>query len=158
MVLSRWSQILGRPELNHGVPEVAAAVFDDDFSGTGNWPFNTAYAGNFAGLRGYVSRFEDVNELEDWIAAGIPVVLSARWDLLRPGRTDTGNGHLMVCIGFTPDGDVVCNEPAAYLRTGRVQQVYHREDVRRAWARSKNTVYLIYPVGAKLPANRYGHW
>jgi hypothetical protein len=158
MVLARWSQLLGRPELNRDVPEVAAGVYDEDYSGTGNWPFNTAYASHFAGMRGFVTRFEDVNELEDWIAAGIPVVISARWDLLRPDRQDTGNGHLLVCIGFTPDGDVVVNEPAGNLKTGHVRQVYRREDVRRAWAKSNNTVYLIYPIGARLPANRYGHW
>lgn len=158
MVLSRWSQVLGRPELNQDVPEVAAAVYDEDYSGTGNWPFNTAYAGSFAGMRGFVTRFDDLDELEDWIAAGIPVVISAPWDLLRPGRKDTGNGHLLVCIGFTADGDVVVNEPATNLKTGCVRQVYHREDVRRAWSKSNNVVYLIYPVGAKLPANRYGHW
>jgi hypothetical protein len=158
MVLARWSQVLGRPELSREVPEVAAGVFDNDYSGTGNWPFNMAYAGSFTGMRGYVTRFDDVDELEDWIVAGIPVVISARWDLLRAGREDTGNGHLLVCIGFTRDGDVVCNEPATNLKTGHVRQIYLRKDVRRAWASSNNTVYLIYPVGAKLPANRYGHW
>jgi hypothetical protein len=27
-----------------------------------------------------------------------------------------------------------------------------------AWAVSKNAVYLIYPEGAKLPKDRFGHW
>ncbi|MGA2868882.1 MAG: C39 family peptidase, partial [Verrucomicrobiota bacterium] len=54
MVLSRWSEVLHRPELNVDVPEVAARVYDDAFAGTGNWPFNTAFAGGFPGLRSYV--------------------------------------------------------------------------------------------------------
>jgi len=158
MVLSRWAGVLNRPDLEHDVPEVAAGVFDDDYSGTGNWPFNTAYAGSFSGMRSYVTRFDDLSELEDWIAAGLPVIISARWNLLLPGRPDTGNGHLVVCIGFTENGDVVINDPATNLKKSHVRHIYRRENVQRAWANSQNTVYLIYPEGLKLPVDRYGHW
>ena len=158
MVLSRWSEVLHRPELNVDVPEVAARVYDDAFAGTGNWPFNTAFAGGFPGLRSYVSRFADISELEDWIADGIPVVISAPWNLLQPGRQDTDSGHLVVCIGFTRDGDVVINDPATNLKKDRVRHVYQRANVIRAWAASHDTVYLIYPIGAKLPDNHDGHW
>jgi hypothetical protein len=105
-----------------------------------------------------VTRFNGLSELEDWIAAGIPVVISAPWNLLQPGRQDTGNGHLVVCIGFTKEGDVVINDPATNLKGDRVRHVYRRANVIRAWATSHNTVYLIYPAGAKLPDNREGHW
>jgi hypothetical protein len=158
MVLSRWAAVLHRPELKVDVPVVAAKVFDDDYGGTGNWPFNTAFAGSFPGMRGCVSRFDDITELEDWIADGIPVVISAPWNLLQPGRKDTGHGHLVVCIGFTKDGDVVINDPATNPKRGTVRRIYRRANVIRAWATSHNTVYLIYPVGAQLPDNRYGHW
>jgi Peptidase_C39 like family len=158
MALSRWAEVLQRPELKVDVPEVAAKVYDDDYAGTGNWPFNTAFAGSFPGMRSYVSRFDDISELEDWIADGIPVVISAPWNLLLPGRKDTGNGHLVVCIGFTKDGDVVINDPATNLKKDSVRHIYRRANVIRAWAASHNTVYLIYPVGAQLPDNRYGHW
>ena len=60
MVLSRWAQVLHRPEMDLTVPQVAAAVYDNDFAGTGNWPFNTAFAGSFDGMRGYVTRFDDI--------------------------------------------------------------------------------------------------
>ena len=56
--------------------EVAEAINDPVFDGTGNWPFNTAYAGAFPGLRAYVTRLNDVSELEKWIAAGVPVIIS----------------------------------------------------------------------------------
>lgn len=159
MVLARWSKIMDRPEMNLDVPEVAAKVYDPSFGGTGNWPFNTAFAGSFEGMRGYVSRFDDISELEDWIQDGIPVVLSTRWDLLKPGRKNTGSGHLIVCIGFTKDGDVVINDPATHLDRGdSVQHIYKRADVIHSWGTSHNTVYLVYPVGAKLPKNRYDQW
>lgn len=158
MVLARWAEILNRPELNLDVPVVAAKVYDDAYVGTGNWPFNTAFAGSFPGLRGCVTRFDDISELEDWIADGIPVVVSARWDLLRAGRSDTGNGHLIVCIGFTKAGDVVVNDPATDLKKDSGRHIYQRADVLRSWQTSHNTVYLIYPVGARLPENQHGHW
>jgi hypothetical protein len=150
---------LHRPELNVDVPRVADSIFDSSFDGTGNWPFNTAYAGGFEGMRAYVTRFSDISELEDWIAAGIPVVISAPWHLLQPGRSDTGNGHLTVCIGFTETGDVLINDPAANLQKGQhVRHIYTRQNVINAWRESKNTVYLVYPESAKIPADPYGHW
>jgi hypothetical protein len=159
MVLSRWAEILNRPEMNLTVPEVAADVYDDSFAGTGNWPFNTAFAGSFSGMKSYVTRFDDLSEVEDWIATGIPVILSARWDWLKPGRPLDDNGHLIVCIGFTEKGDVVINDPATRLDRGEsVRHIYKRADVIHSWTQSHNTVYLVYPVGAKIPANLYGHW
>jgi hypothetical protein len=158
MALAHWAEILHRPELNLDVPEIAAKVYDVDFGGTGNWPFNTAFVGGFPGMRSYVTRFDDISELEDWIATGIPVVISARWDLLQAGRENTGSGHLIVCIGFTKDGDVVVNDPATNLKKDSVRHIYKRADVIKSWRTSHNTVYLIYPVDAKLPENRNGHW
>jgi hypothetical protein len=159
MVLTRWSDVLRRPELNVDVPQVAAAIFDSGFGGTGNWPFNTAFAGSFQGMRAYVTRFSDISELEDWIVAGIPVIISAPWHLLQPGRADTGSGHLTVCIGFTETGDVVINDPATNLQKGQhVRHIYTRQNVINAWRQSRNTVYLVYPESAKTPADRFGHW
>lgn len=159
MVLTRWGDLLHRPEMTLDVPGVAAAVYDPGFGGTGNWPFNTAYAGSFPGMRAYISRFSDLSEVEDWIAAGMPVILSARWDLLAPGRKPTGSGHLVVCIGFTKDGDVVINDPATNLQKGqKVRHIYTRDNVIAAWKESHNTVYLIYPEKARIPSDRFGHW
>ena len=159
MVLSRWAEILQRPEMNLTVPDVAAKVYDHDFKGTGNWPFNTAFAGSFSGMKSYVTRFDDISEVEDWIAAGIPVILSGRWDWLQPGRPFDSDGHLIVCIGFTKNGDVVINDPATRLEKGEsVRHIYQRADVIHSWTKSHNAVYLVYPENAEIPANRYGHW
>ncbi|MEO6183501.1 MAG: C39 family peptidase, partial [Verrucomicrobiota bacterium] len=158
MVLMRWSEVLQRPDLNVDVRECAAGVYDKNY-GTGNWPFNTAYAGRFAGIRAYVTRFTDISELEDWIASGIPVIISAPFHLLESGRKDTGSGHVITCIGFTKTGDVVINDPATNLNKGqKVRHIYKRENVINAWKKSNNTVYLVYPASAKIPKNRLGHW
>ncbi len=159
MDLALWSEVLHRPEMNLTVPQVATNVFDASYDGTGNWVFNTAFAGSFDGMRSYVTRFDDLAEVEDWIAAGIPVILSARWDWLRPGRPLDAAGHLIVCIGFTKNGDVIMNDPAAHLDRGQtVRQIYKREDVLRSWSHSHHAVYLVYPTSAKIPENRYGQW
>jgi hypothetical protein len=159
MALARWSEILNRPEMDLTVPRVAADVYDAGYDGTGNWAFNTAFAGGFSGMKSYVTRFDDLAEVEEWIAAGIPVILSGRWDWLRPGRLPDAAGHLIVCVGFTENGDVIANDPAAHLDRGQtLRQIYKREDVMRSWSHSHHTVYLIYPTTAKIPENRFGHW
>jgi Peptidase_C39 like family len=157
MVLERWAKVLHRPKMNLDVPAVAAAVYDDAYDGTGNWPFNTAFAGSFKNMRAYVTRCSDISELEDWIAAGIPVIISAPWAMLEPGRPPTGSGHLTVCIGFTKDGDPVINDPGTNPKKS-VRHIYKRENVIRAWATSHNTVYLVYPTSAKIPKNLFGDW
>jgi hypothetical protein len=159
MVLAYWGKILRRPELDVPVPQVAAAVYDSDYAGTGNWPFNTAFAGGFPGMRAYLTRFDDLDEVEQWVAAGIPVILSVRWDLLEPGRPVDTDGHLVVCTGFTERGDVIVNDPAARLDRGEsVRRIYRRKNVLAAWAHSMNTVYLVYPEEAHIPVAASGHW
>ena len=159
MVLARWGSISNRADWNLEVPEVSAGVADHGSKlRTGNWSFNSAFAGSLVGMRAYVTRFSDISELEDWIAAGIPVIISARWDLLRDGRPDDFNGHLTVCCGFTENGDLVINDPGTDTKVESVRHLYQRENVRRAWATSHNTVYLVYPENAKIPTDRLGHW
>jgi hypothetical protein len=159
MVLARWAAVAQRPEWNLDAPATAAGVFDHGFyHPTGNWSFNTAFAGSLPGMRAYVTRLADLSELEDWIAAGIPVMISARYDLLQAGRKPDYNGHLTVCRGFTGNGDVVVNDPWTDLKVESVRHIYKRENVRRAWATSHNTVYLVYPENWPVPASRWGHW
>jgi hypothetical protein len=159
MVLAFWAEKKHRPELDLPVPEVAQAIYDRVYDGTGNWPFNTAFAGSFPGIRAYVSRFSDIRELEEWVGAGLPPVVSVSYDLLRGKGTGNDPGHLMVCDGFTSTGDIVLNDPAHHPERGEAcRRIFSRANFFKAWAKSHNTVYLIYPEGTKRPANRYGHW
>jgi len=158
MVLAYWSQRLKRPELDKDVPEVATGVHDPQWPGTGNWPFNTAFAGTFSGMRAFVTRLTDVSELEDWIAAGVPVILSVSYRLLK-GKESGSEGHLVVCVGFTKGGDVVVNDPWAKLEEGeKVRKTFPRKNLIEGWGASSNTVYLIYPDSIAPPKDRFGHW
>lgn len=159
MALAHWGSLSNRADWNLDAPEVAAGVADHGFKFlTGNWSYNTAFAGSLDGMRAYVTRFSDISEIEDWIAAGIPVIISARYDLLQDGRADDFSGHLTICHGFTEDGDLIINDPWTDVKVESVRHIYKRENVRRAWATSRNTVYLVYPENAKIPADRFGHW
>lgn len=159
MDLAYWSGKLRRPELDQAVPAVAAAINDSTLDGTGNWPFNTAYAATFPGMRAYVTRLDDVSELEDWIADGVPVILSVSSYIVSNRTSGRDNGHLITCVGFTETGDVVVNDPGVSVKRNlRARRVYPRDQVINAWKKSKNAVYLIYPENAKIPKNVYGHW
>lgn len=155
MILDYWSHKLNRPELSMTVPDVARSVYDSVYKGTGNWPCNTAFAGSFGGMRGYVSRLTDVSELEDWIEAGIPVATSVSYNRLK-GKGTAGSGHLIVCVGFAENGDIIVNDPGTHL--SNVRRTFSRDLFREAWADSGNTVYIIYPENAKIPPARLGHW
>lgn len=159
MALARWGTVAQRPDWNLDAPETAAGVFDHGFyHPTGNWSFNTAFAGSLKGMRAYVTRLSDISELEDWIAAGIPVIISARYDLLQDGRPPDLNGHLTVCRGFTESGDLVINDPWTDVKVESIRHIYKRANIIRAWATSHNTVYLVYPEGWPVPVDRFGHW
>ncbi len=156
MMLWHYANVLNRPELNQDVPVVESMVWDSVFKGAGNWPFNTAYAGSFPGMRAYVARFAAISDLEKWIAAGLPVVCSVSFDLLR-GKplSPEESGHLIVLVGFTKDGDPVVNDPAF---KDSVRKSYPRADFEKAWLYSHRTVYLIYPADANVPTPSDGLW
>jgi hypothetical protein len=154
MLLAYWARKLDRPGIDGDVPEVVEGVYDPQWGGTGNWVFNTAYAGSFRGLRAYTTRLSDVSELEDLVADGVPVGLSLCYNRLR-GKSREPSGHLVVCVGFTKDGDVIVNDPGT---SKNVRKTFPRANLIDAWEYSKNAVYLIYPVNRRLPEDRFGHW
>jgi len=137
-------------------PRVRAAVdgvFDWVYNGHGNWPFNTAYASTF-GYEGYVARFTSLDRAEEYVAAGVPVIMSVAWgtgDLTGSG-VDSTNGHLVVLVGFDAAGNLIINDPASPTNDS-VQRTYLRSEFEPLWLQaSGGTVYLIYPQGTTVPA------
>jgi len=150
MALDYWSKKIGRSDLNVDVPDVVAGVFDEKYPGTGNWPFNTAYMGSFGGIRSYVTRLRSLADVERLIDAGVPVICSVAYNLLKAtGKPRGGDGHLVVLVGFTKAGDPVFNDPG---RSEEVRQIYRREDFVKAWEPSR-TVYIVHPETVNLPAS-----
>jgi hypothetical protein len=154
MLLTYWAQTLKRTDLDPPVPEIAQAVYDSQWQGTGNWPFNMAFAGSLPGMRAYITRLSDVSELETWIAHNIPLGLSVDYDRLR-AKGPGPNGHIVACIGFTNDGDPIINDPGT---SQHVRKVFPRKNLADAWSCSKNTVYIMYPEHLIAPEDPFSHW
>lgn len=121
------------PTVNHA----ARMVYDYQYDGAGNWPFNTAYAASFPGLEAKVTRLHSLDEAERFIAAGIPVVTSQSFLASElDGANYNTSGHLFVIVGFTSDGDVVINDPAS-ASNDEVRNVYPRAQFEQVWLRTK---------------------
>lgn len=150
MVLAYWQQATGPCE-----PRVRAAVvgtYDWLYAGYGNWPFNTAYAAT-QGLEGYVARFTSLAQVEAWVAAGVPVVVSYAWKkgALTGAPIPSSNGHLAVVVGFDSQGNPIVNDPAAGSDT-TVERIYNRAEFESLWLEhSGGTVYLIHPTDHSVP-------
>jgi Peptidase_C39 like family len=167
MVLGYWNALPPPTEWSwvnssYGDPWVdntAREVFDYHYDGAGNWPFNTAYAGG-RGLDGFVTQLRGLNEAEQFIRAGIPLVASiaAQPNKLTGFLFKGTDGHLLVIVGFTVNGDVVADDPAS-TRDETVQHVYDRTEFERAWLPATGgIVYVMKPPAVALPLPAPGNW
>lgn len=130
------------------------------YDGTGDWPFNTAYAGSF-GLDSFVTRLRSLREAELFIRAGIPLVVSIGFDegeLDGSPLTSTA-GHVSVIRGFSDSGRVIVNDTAAPTAKS-VRRVYKRGQFENAWLdTSGGVVYVIRPASTPLPEpKRHSNW
>ena len=152
------SMVLGYLNKDTGAcePRVRAAVsgvYDWIYDGHGNWPFNTAYAAT-QGYEAYVARFTSLDRAEDYVAAGIPVVMSIAWGKkqLTGAPVSSTAGHLLVLVGFDAAGNPIINDPAA-ASDADVTRTYLRSEFEPLWlTASGGTVYLIYPAATFAPA------
>jgi hypothetical protein len=136
----------------------ARSTYDAAYRGTGNWPFNTAYANRF-GLDAFVTQLRSLAEAERFVRAGIPLVASIA---SRPGELDgflfSGgtSGHLVVIAGFNGVGNPIVYDPAAWS-DATVRRIYDRAQFERVWLRgSGGTVYVIHPPEVPLPPTPSG--
>ena len=154
MVLGYWS---GGGEDNVScetrVRAAVAGTYDWIYDGHGNWPFNTAYAAT-QGYEGYVARFTSLEKVEEYVAAGVPVIMSIAWGKgeLTGASIESTNGHLFALVGFDASGNPIVNDPASPDNPS-VQRTYLRAELEPLWLQaSGGTVYLIYPQGTTVPA------
>jgi hypothetical protein len=147
MVLGYWSGGGEDPvSCEARVRAAVEGVYDWIYDGHGNWPFNTAYAAT-QGHEGYVARFTSLAKVEEYVAAGVPVIMSIAWGKgeLTGASIDSTNGHLFVLVGFDSSGNPIVNDPAS-PDDASVQRTYLRSELELLWLQaSGGTVYLIYP-------------
>jgi Peptidase_C39 like family len=148
-----------------GVDYAARYTYDYRYQGTGNWPFNAAYASHF-GLDAEIVQLPSMEDLEALVAAGIPVVTSQAFDNGQiTGANYSTAGHLWVVTGFTKAGNVVVNDPANHS-DAQVRHVFNRRQFENVWLRtywvrpdgtighgSGGVAYIIKPHDKSLPPN-----
>ena len=139
MVLSYWGHKAPTADWVRRVHDTADGIY-------GDWPFNTAAAAE-SGVEAVVVRMNGLDELEDELKAGRPVIISVTFkEGELPGAPiRRSDGHLLVVRGFTPSGDFIVNDPAA-PDAGSVRRVYPRAAIRKVWLMNKRGVaYRIRP-------------
>ncbi|MBS45086.1 MAG: hypothetical protein CMH83_18340 [Nocardioides sp.] len=167
MVLAYYDALPG-PRAYSWVPDghpdpvvdlAARMTYDHEYDGTGNWPFNTAYAATRAG-HAFVTRLRSLREAERFIAAGIPLVVSVAFGAgeLDGAPISSTNGHLMVIVGFTRSGDVVVNDPAGRSRK-QVRRTYDRGQFEDVWLpTSGGLTYVVRDDAHPLPTGNQTNW
>jgi hypothetical protein len=146
MVMAYWG--LERP-----VVENALAIYDPESEIFGHWGRAVQRAGAL-GLDGWVARFRDWDSVKALVARGQPVVASVRY---KKGEFPSSvlpqtNGHLIVVRGFTPEGDVIVNDPASRDRGNGA--VYKASELARAWFDHGGVGYVIARHSSASPGAR----
>ena len=149
MVLGYWSG-QSRP-CEDLVRAAVAGVYDWQYRGHGNWPFNVAYAAT-QGLDGSVICLAGLWQVERLVAAGIPVIVSFAWQDGELPNAPIGHsrGHLAVVVGFDAQGDPIVNDPAA-ASDALVRRTYPRAAFESVWMASGGVAYLLAPPGFAIP-------
>lgn len=124
--------------------EVARRCFDAASNLYGNWSVNAAAASELLGAPVYAVRARSFAEIEAEILSGRPVVLSHSWKAgeLTGAPLDGTAGHLIVICGFTPEGDLVVNDPA--FRPGQVRRTYKRSEIWKTWQQNASGIVYIF--------------
>jgi hypothetical protein len=124
------------------VPIVAREVFDSRYGGTGNWTFNTAFAGRL-GFPSAVTHLRDLAHAHAFLVDDIPLALSIAWEpgYLPGAPLERSSGHLVVLRGIAANGDAIVNDPAV----ASVAIVYPRDAFEAAWLRHGGIAFAVAP-------------
>ncbi|MEW2220106.1 peptidase C39 family protein [Streptomyces sp. NPDC006990] len=145
MIIEYWGRRPSAEDLawvnpDYADPQVCHAArytFDYRYEGCGNWPFNGAYASTYRDMNAVVTRMNSLNEAEELVAAGIPLITSQSFlESELDGAGYGTSGHLMTVIGFTASGDVIANDPNSPDNPS-VRHVYRRRQFENIWLRTK---------------------
>jgi hypothetical protein len=125
----------------------ALAIYDDEHDIFGNWNRAVARAGEL-GLDAWLQRFRNWDQVKAMIAQGQPVVAALNFEKgqFPSALYDETNGHLIVIRGFTPEGDVIVNDPASREKGNGV--IYKANELALAWFENAGGVgYVIRKPG-----------
>jgi hypothetical protein len=132
---------------SYGLTENAMAIFDDEHNIFGNWNRAVQRAGEL-GLDAWLTRVRNWEQARALLASGQPLVASIRFEKgVMPSNPiyQENSGHLIVVRGFTPEGDVIVNDPASREKGHGV--VYKASELAGAWFGAGGVTYIIRPPG-----------
>ena len=134
MLLEYWM-------INVEIDEIALAINDARYGGTGNWTFAAAYAGRH-GLFGAAAHLRGIADAAALLAAGVPLAASIAWheDGLPGAPLRSSKGHLVVLRGFS-DRRIVVNDPAH----PDLVVSYDITAFERCWLGHGGIAYLVAP-------------
>lgn len=125
----------------------AQLVYDPESDLYGNWSVNVSTAAEVLRGEAFAVHMRDFTEIENEIIQNRPVVLSHSWKKgeLSNAPIESSSGHLILVIGFTKEGDLVVNDPAA--KPGEVRRIYKRNEIARTWQKNgAGIVYIFRPA------------
>jgi hypothetical protein len=124
---------------------MADLIYDPAYRLYGNW-WRAVQAAYTLGVPGYVERFGDWNAVKRHIAAGQPVIASIRINKgeMSHNPKRQSDGHLIVIVGFTENGDVLVNDPVGEtVEEGTA--TYKRQDMETIWLQRGGVAYILLP-------------
>lgn len=132
--------------INRTTEENALAIYDPVNNMFGNWGRAVARAGEM-GLDAWLMRFRNWEQVKAQVAEGQPVIASIKFGKgeVRGFLYESTGGHLIVIRGFTPDGNVIVNDPARREKGGGV--IYPAAEFSKAWFDNGGVGYIIRPAG-----------
>jgi hypothetical protein len=122
---------------------VAGRLYDARHDLYGNWTRAIQGAYSF-GVPGYLCRFSGLDQAEELVERGQPLVASIRTTegTLTGAPYPSTTGHLLVILGFDERGDVIVNDPAAASSAG-VLRTYARDELEQAWIDNGGVAYVF---------------
>lgn len=137
------AMVLAYHGIDVNVLELAQRAYDPFHDIYGNWNRAVQAAYSF-GLPGQVERLRDWSRAAECLSKRQPLVISiaAKPGQLRGAPYASTQGHLLVLRGWSGDGRVAVNDPAAAKAAEGVVE-YAREDLDVVWLRRGGTTYVL---------------
>jgi len=123
--------------------EIIKKIYDEEYKIYGNWSHAVNTAVQY-GLKGYLQRFRNWDEVKYQISQNQPVVASIKFKegVLSNAPIPKSSGHIIVITGINDKGDIFVNDPAGKMKsTGMV--VYKAKELAKAWFDHSGVGYII---------------
>ena len=129
--------------INRKTAEIIKGIYDEEYKIYGIWlrAVNTAVQ---YGLRGYLQRFRNWDEVKYQISNNQPIVASIRFKegVLSNAPIAKSDGHLIAITGFDKNGDIYVNDPAGKTKK-KGMLVYKAKELAKAWFDHSGVGYII---------------